>query len=92
MAIAKEQISTLSDKVASGYEMRDVQCLIDYHTPERDKKTLTRTDTGESWVEPMNETDHNLFTQWEQRQLEEQSEEDELNEAPIIEEDADKIA
>ena len=40
----------------------------------------------------MNETDHNLFTQWEQRQLEEQSEEDELNEAPIIEEDADKIA
>lgn len=70
MTIAKEHISSLSDKVASGYEMRDVMCMVEYHTPEINKKSYTRTDNSESWIEPMNDTDHNLFTQWEQRERE----------------------
>lgn len=87
IAVAKEMISSLSDKVASGYEMRDTTVMIDYHLPERGKKILTRTDTGESWVEPMNDTDHNLFTQWEQRELErEQSEEEELADSIQVDE------
>ena len=88
IAIAKEQISSLSDKVASGYEMREVTVMIDYHLPVRGKKTLTRTDTGEQWEEPMNNTDHNLFNQWEQREAEnpqdEENEETELEAEPII--------
>ena len=70
MTIANEQIGSLSDKVAAGYEMRDVICMVDYHHPERDMKTITRTDTEESWEEKMNETDHNLFNTWEQKQRE----------------------
>lgn len=86
IAVAKEQISSLSDKVASGYEMRETTVMIDYHLPERGKKTLTRTDTGEQWVEPMNDTDHNLFTQWEQREAESaETEEEELEESPVVE-------
>lgn len=88
IAIAKEQISSLSDKVASGYEMREVTVMIDYHLPVRGKKTLTRIDTGEQWEEPMNDTDHNLFNQWEQREAEnaqaEENEETELEAEPII--------
>ncbi|MDR2652296.1 MAG: hypothetical protein LBC68_08290, partial [Prevotellaceae bacterium] len=68
--ICKEEINQLSDKVARGYEMRDTHCTIDYHAPERNKKLLTRTDTGESWIEPMTDTDHNLFNQWEERERE----------------------
>lgn len=88
IAIVKEQISSLSDKVASGYEMRDTIVTIDYHMPERGKKTLTRTDTGESWVEPMNNTDHDLFNQWEMRELENaQDDEGELSDDPNVEDD-----
>lgn len=87
IAVAKEQISSLSDKVASGYEMRETTCMIDYHVPVRGKKTMTRSDTNESWVEPMNDTDHNLFNQWEQRELEiQESEEDELGSEPVVKE------
>lgn len=91
IAIAKEQISSLSDKVASGYEMRDVTVMIDYHWPERGKKTLTRTDTGEQWEEPMNDTDHNLFNQWEQREAENAaSDEAELAAEPVVDGDTEK--
>ena len=85
IAIAKEQISSLSDKVASGYALRETTVMIDYHLPERGKKTLTRTDTGEQWVEPMNDTDHNLFNQWEQRELENaENEEEEVDGKPVV--------
>lgn len=75
MTVVKENISMLSDKVASGYEMRDIQCQVEYHTPERNKKTVTRSDNGEVWVEPMVEADFNLFNQWEAEQENEQPEE-----------------
>lgn len=76
MTVVKENISMLSDKVASGYEMRDIQCQVEYHTPERNKKTVTRSDSGEEWVEPMLESDFNLFNQWEAEQENEQPEEE----------------
>jgi hypothetical protein len=92
MTIAKEQIGQLSDKVSAGYEMRDVLCMVDYHLPEGGKKTFTRTDTGEGWVEPMNETDHNLFTQWEERERERLENEDaEMDAAPQVEDDPDGL-
>lgn len=90
MTIAKEHISSLSDKVASGYEMRDVMCMVEYHTPEINKKTYTRTDNEESWIEPMNDTDHNLFTQWEQRERERlENEESEIDAVINFEQPAD---
>lgn len=90
MTIAKEHISSLSDKVASGYEMRDVMCMVEYHTPGINKKSYTRTDNSESWIEPMNDTDHNLFTQWEQRERERlESEESEIDAVINFEQSAD---
>ncbi len=86
MTIAKEQISSLSDKVASGYEMRDISCLVDFHVPERGKKQFTRTDTGETWIEPMNDADYGLFTQWEDQERERaESEQSEIEAAPQVE-------
>lgn len=90
MTIAKEQIGQLSDKVASGYEMRDVYCTVVYHVPETGKKIFTRTDTGEEWFEPMNDTDHNLFTQWEEKERERlESEQAEIDAEPTVEDEPD---
>jgi len=66
MKAAEERIASLSNKVAQGFEMREVACTVEYHTPERNKKRLTRTDTNESWDEPMGDTDFNLFNQYKE--------------------------
>lgn len=63
-----ETINTLADKLASGYEFRKTECVVEWHTPERNKKTITRTDDGSSWSERMTEYDHDLFNQWEEEQ------------------------
>jgi len=76
IANAKEQIISVSNKVTSGSELCDVECLMEFHTPERNKKTLTREDTQESWVEPMADADFNLFNQFEENEQEEAEEED----------------
>jgi hypothetical protein len=59
----KEEIAGLSNRLASGYEMREVTCTVKYHEPATNTKTLRRTDTGESWTEPMTDIDFNLFNQ-----------------------------
>lgn len=59
MSVAKEQIRQLSEKVALGYEMREIPCLIAFHTPVRSKKTISLLNSEESWVEKM--TDAELF-------------------------------
>ncbi len=64
---AKETIGLLSDKVASGFEMREIECTVEFHTPEQNKKRITRTDTLESWVEPMQDYDFDLFNQFEDK-------------------------
>lgn len=80
-----ETINVLSDKLAAGYEFRRIPCIVQYHTPERNKKTLTREDTGESFVEKMTEYDHDLFNQYEQEQAEAGNEQQDLDGAPNIE-------
>lgn len=63
----QETINVLTDKLASGYEFRKIGCTIQWHTPDRNKKTITREDTGAEWVERMTEYDHDLFNQWEEK-------------------------
>jgi hypothetical protein len=87
----KEDIAMLSNKLAAGYEIRDTVCEVQYHHPNRNIKTLLRTDTGETWTEPMSDVDFNLWTQFNKVESEnsETSEEDNLlNEAVHVGYDA----
>ncbi len=59
----KSELESLSNKVASGYEMRKVECEIKYHFPEQGKKTFIRKDTGEANSEKMTSEEWNLFNQ-----------------------------
>lgn len=63
--IAREQVLLLSDKVASGYEVRDVECEVQYHSPTEGMKTLTREDNGYTWMEKMTGSDYTLFNQYQ---------------------------
>src|SRR4051812_15941818 len=57
-------INSLSNKVANGYEMRKVECEIQYHKPEQGKKTIIRKDTGGKEVEKMSSEEWNLWNQY----------------------------
>lgn len=59
----KAELSNLSNKVSSGYEMAMVDCRVDYHKPSKGKKTYTRMDTMEQETQTMTPEDWNLFTQ-----------------------------
>lgn len=59
----KERITGLSNKVANGYEFRDVECEVTFNKPKNGRKTIVRMDTGEEWEEAMVSTDYNLFNQ-----------------------------
>lgn len=61
-------ISSLSNKVANGYEMRKVECEIKYHLPEQGRKTIIRKDTGEKSVEKMTSEEWNLWNQYSEEQ------------------------
>jgi hypothetical protein len=43
----ESNIGELSRKVSSGYEFRNIECVVTYHDPTQGKKTIVRTDTGE---------------------------------------------
>lgn len=66
-----ESINSLSDKIAAGYEYRNIECTVQWHTPTKNKKLITRSDTGENFVENMTEYDHNLFNQYQEKLQEE---------------------
>lgn len=53
----------LSIKVSDGFEMRNVQCWVEYNKPSAGQKQITRIDTSEIFTEPMNEEDWTLFNQ-----------------------------
>lgn len=53
--------STLSKKVHDNGEEREIKCTIAYNFPELGKKSVTREDTGETWIEAMNDEDYSLF-------------------------------
>lgn len=74
-----EAINTLSDKIASGYEYRNIECTVQWHTPTKNKKLITRSDTGEPFVENMTEYDHNLFNQYQEKLQEEADANDEFD-------------
>lgn len=61
----RSDVKQLSNNVASGYEMRAVACDVKFHQPHEGKKTITRLDTYESWVEEMEQRDFNLFNQYQ---------------------------
>lgn len=61
----KADVSSLSNKVANGYEMRKVECEIKYHKPTQGEKTIIRTDTKEQIIEKMTSEEWNLFNQAE---------------------------
>jgi hypothetical protein len=53
----------LSNQVSDGFEYREVDCEIEYHSPENGKKTVTRLDTKNATVEKMETWEYNLFNQ-----------------------------
>lgn len=57
----EERMEELSDKIRTGEEGREIECNVIFHFPKEDMKIITRKDTGEQWVEPMNENDYDLF-------------------------------
>lgn len=59
----KSQCTKLSNVVTDGFEMRNIDCEVSYHTPELGKKTFKRMDSGKQWVEKMDDADWNLFNQ-----------------------------
>jgi len=53
-----EEIGDFSNKVASGYEYRSLQCEVIYDKPGPGQKTLIRPDTGKIFIEQMTEGDY----------------------------------
>lgn len=61
--VIEADVSSLSNKVANGYEMRKVECEIKYHKPKQGEKTIIRKDTNEKSIEKMTSEEWNLFNQ-----------------------------
>jgi hypothetical protein len=60
----KASIKRLSAVVSDGFEMREIECEIQYNKPESGKKTIIRKDLDKVHaVERMEEWEWNLFTQ-----------------------------
>jgi hypothetical protein len=60
----KASCNRLSNLVADGYELRDIECEVQYHTPTQGKKTIIRKDSNKTTaVETMTEWEWNLFNQ-----------------------------
>ena len=53
----------LSIKVSDGFEMRLIQCWVEYNKPSTGKKQISRIDTAEVFTEEMTEEDWTLFNQ-----------------------------
>jgi hypothetical protein len=55
--------------VASGYEIREVECEVKYHKPEQGKKTIIRKDNNSKIIEKMTSEEWNLFNQEQEEVL-----------------------
>ncbi len=61
---SKATCNKLSNMVADGYEIRDIECEVEYHKPQQGKKTIIRKDTNKvTAVEAMTDWEWNLFNQ-----------------------------
>lgn len=54
-------ITKLATAIKDGFEMREVECTVRMNDPKEGKKTITRKDNGQSFVENMTEDDFDLF-------------------------------
>lgn len=54
-------ITRLATSIKDGFEMREVECSVRMNDPKEGKKTVTRNDNGESFVDDMTEDDFDLF-------------------------------
>lgn len=54
-------ITKLATSIKDGFEMREVECSVRMNDPKEGKKTVTRNDNGQSWIENMTEDDFDLF-------------------------------
>jgi hypothetical protein len=70
------EISTLSNQVSSGYEMREYVCFYEYDQPEKGKKTLRRKEPpcDVVRVEEMTEADRQTVIESIEKQMEEREE------------------
>lgn len=60
----KATLNKLSNQVVDGFELREVDCEVRYHQPERGRKTIIRLDTGKVHAfEKMEAHEYNLFNQ-----------------------------
>jgi len=59
----KATCDDLSIKVSDGFEMRPIQCWVEYNKPSTGQKQITRIDTAEVFTEQMTEEDWTLFSQ-----------------------------
>lgn len=65
----KASCNKLSNQVSDGYELREIDCEVEYHKPEQGKKTFIRKDTNTvAAVEAMTDYDWNLFNQPEEEE------------------------
>jgi predicted transposase YbfD/YdcC len=65
----QSDLNSLSNKVASGYEIREVECEVKYHKPEQGKKTIIRKDNNSKIIEKMTSEEWNLFNQEQEEVL-----------------------
>ena len=63
---AKALSNRPSNQISDGWEFREIDCDVQYHVPEKGKKTYTRKDNGVSFVEKMESYEWNLFNQEEE--------------------------
>lgn len=91
LKVVKSEIGKLSRQVSDGWELREVECEIEYHKPEKGKKTVTRKDTNRSTVEPMESWEWNLFNQAPDDSEDENLSDDEFEDATVVEDNGPKL-
>ncbi len=80
LKVVKSEVGKLSRQIQDGWELREIECDIEYHKPAKGKKTITRKDNMHEWVEPMESWEWTLFNQPE-------DEDDAVQEAEVVVED-----
>ena len=67
ISLEEQSVSSFTSKLNAKHETREVECKVELHTPVEGKKTITRLDTFESWEEPMESRDWDLFAKVEDK-------------------------
>lgn len=65
----KATTNKLSNQISDGFEMRDVECDIEFNTPKQGMKTIKPRDGSGAFEEKMTDYDWNLFTQPEEKSI-----------------------